>query len=165
VKKALFVKALAFAAALALSPAASAQDISRSHMEAASELTKLTEMIKTFDLIVPQLGLRIQNNILRTRPELKKDLDEVLDQLVPEFEKEKDKLIEQTTRFYAEAMSESEIKAVVAFFQTAPGKKYLDTQPTIINRIVVAIDDWNTDLSERMITRVRDEMKKRGHDI
>jgi hypothetical protein len=146
-------------------PALAQTKLSKSHLAAAKELVSQTQVAKTFDVFVPQLGIRLQNNVLRTRPELKKDLDAVLDKVVPELEKEKNALIDKTAQFFAEAMSEAEIKAVTEFHKTPAGKKFLAQQPKVLDRMVVIIDDWNRDLSERMLTRVREEMKKKGHDI
>jgi len=146
-------------------PAFAQKKISESHLAAAKELVYQTQMAKSFDVFVPQLGLRLLQNITRTRPELKKDLDVVLDKVVPELEKEKLTLINRTARFFAEVMTEDEIKKVIAFHKTPAGKKYLDQQPKVLDRMVLVMDGWNRDLSQRMLTRVREEMKKKGHDI
>ena len=98
-------------------------------------------------------------------PELKKDLDAVLNTVIPEMEKEQATLVNTTAQFFAEAMTEEEIKAVIEFNKTPAGKKYLEHQPRVLDRMVVVIDGWNRDLSQRMLTRVRAEMKKKGHDM
>ncbi|MCC2097802.1 MAG: DUF2059 domain-containing protein [Hyphomicrobiales bacterium] len=138
---------------------------SESHMALARELVSLTQLSKTFDAFVPQLGIRLINNVTRTRPELKKDLDAVLDKVIPELDKEKATLVEKTAEFFAEEIPEPELKAVVTFFKTPAGKLYIDKQPKVIDRMVVVIDDWNRDLSTRLLERVRVEMKKKGHDL
>ncbi|MGE3247641.1 MAG: DUF2059 domain-containing protein [Beijerinckiaceae bacterium] len=161
-----FVMTAAFAAALALAaPAFGQGKISASHLAAAKELVAKTQLAKTFDAFVPQLGVQMTNNVTRTRPELKKDLDAVLDQVVPEFDKEKAQLIDKTSRFFAEALTEDEIKKVVAFYNTPAGEKFLVQQPKVLDRMVVEIDNWNRDLAQRMLEKVRGEMKKRGHDM
>ncbi|MDP4593815.1 MAG: DUF2059 domain-containing protein [Beijerinckiaceae bacterium] len=148
------------------SPAkASDATLKPSHVAAAKELVGQTQMAKSLDVFVPQLGLRLLGNITRTRPELKKDLDTVLDKVVPELEKEKSILVDKVAVFFAEAMSEEEIRKVIEFNNTPAGKKFLAQQPKVLDRMVVVMDDWNRDMSERMLTRVREEMKKKGHDI
>lgn len=157
---------LVLAAALAFAAPVSAQNLpSASHLQVAKELVALTQLAKSFDAFVPQLGIQVLNNVTRTRPELKKDLDTVLDKLVPELDKEKEGLIDKTARFFAEAMSEADIRAVVAFYKTPAGKSFLEQQPKVLDRMVVEIDNWNRDLSQRMVEKVREEMKKKGHDL
>jgi hypothetical protein len=144
---------------------AQAKKPSESHMALARELVTLTQLAKTFDAFVPQLGVRMINNVTRTRPELKKDLDAVLDKIIPEMDKEKATLVEKTALFFAEEIPEADLKEIVAFFKTPAGKKYIDKQPQVVDRMVVVIDDWNRDLSTRLLEKVREEMKKRGHDL
>ncbi len=157
---------LALSAAVAFAAPVSAQNLpSATHLQAAKELVTLTQLAKTFDVFVPQLGVQMINNVTRTRPELKKDLDAVLDKLIPEFDKEKELLIDKTARLFAENMTEADIRSVVAFYKTQAGKSFLDHQPKVLDKMVVEIDNWNRDLSQRLIEKVREEMKKKGHDL
>lgn len=157
---------VAFAApALAQKATKAPANYTESHLNAALELIKITQLDKSFSIVVPQLGIRILNNVTRTRPELRKDLDAVLDKLVPEFEKENQGLIEKTAREFAAVMSETEIKETLTFFKSKVGKKYLASQPKVIEKMVITLDEWNRDLSQRMLESVRAEMKKKGHDI
>lgn len=165
-------RVMVLGAALALSGNAFAQQkdtkgkvIAASHFAIAKELVGQVQLAKSLDVFVPQLGIRLLNNVTRTRPELKKDLDAVLDKVVPELEKEKVTLIDRIAVFFTEAMTEDEIKKVVEFNKTPAGKKFLEQQPKVLDRMVVVIDDWNRDISTRMLEMVRAEMKKKGHDL
>ena len=74
-------------------------------------------------------------------------------------------MVDQSARILASSMSEQELKETVAFLKTPAGKKYVETQPTSMNKIMQSMDNWNRDLSVAVVDRVRVEMKKKGHDI
>ena len=44
-------------------------------------------------------------------------------------------------------------------------EKFLDTQGQSANAIAAMLDQWNRQLSVDMFARVREEMKKKGHDL
>lgn len=162
----------AVAAALSLASPAMAQKatsgsskLTKSHLEAAGVLMKMTGLTKSFGVVVPQLAVRILNNLTRTRPELRKDLTQVLNKIGPELDKEQSVLFKSAARVYAEVMNEQQIKETITFFKTSAGKIYLASQPKILDGIIIEMDKWNRDLSQRMMDRVRAAMKKKGHDL
>jgi hypothetical protein len=53
----------------------------------------------------------------------------------------------------------------VTRLKTPAGKKYVETQPVSMNKIMQSMDSWNRDLSVTVVDRVRAEMKKKGHDL
>ena len=62
-------------------------------------------------------------------------------------------------------MSEPELKDVSNFFKSASGKKYIEQQPLVLNALYVSMQSWQQQMSQDMMTRVREEMKKKGHEM
>ena len=130
------------------------------------ELSILSGLNKGFESLIPGILREMQMNFTRTRPEIAADLDKVLKEIIlPEFNKRTDEMVDQSARILASSMTEPELKDVVAFLKTPAGKKYVETQPVSMNRIMQSMDSWNRDLSVTVVDRVRAEMKKKGHDL
>jgi hypothetical protein len=62
-------------------------------------------------------------------------------------------------------MNEQELKDTAAFFASASGKKYVEAQPIAFNEIIVLMQAWRQKLSTDILTRAREEMKKKGVDF
>jgi hypothetical protein len=120
-------------------------------------------MERSFAPMVPQLMGQIVPMVTRTRPELGPDLTAVLDQLKPEFVKDGDQMTDLAAHIYAQQMSEQELKDTAAFFNSPVGKKYVEVQPAMLDQLVVAMQSWTQKLSSVMMTRIREEMVKKGH--
>jgi hypothetical protein len=138
---------------------------SPSHLAAARALVIACGMSRSFSSIVPQFLDQIGSSLAQTRPELSHDLSAVLAQIKPEFDKQVDEMIDLAAQIYVKQMSEPDLKTAVAFFESPAGKKYVETQPAFVSEIVTAMQGWQGKLSTDMMTRVREEMKKRGHEI
>ena len=146
-------------------PAAPAEpEISPSHLALAREVMLNSGISRSFDSIIPAFAEQIKRNAI-TRPELTKDLDEVLKSLEPEAEMQKQRMVDIAAKIYAKRLSEAELKDVVAFFRSPSGKRYVETQPQVLDDLVGAMQDWSQEVSEYMMVRVRVEMGKRGHQL
>jgi hypothetical protein len=99
------------------------------------------------------------------RPEIKKDLDAVVEILRPEIEQQKQQMINTTARIFATQLTEAELKEIAAFFKSPAGSKYVQTQPVILDDMVKEIATWTQNLSEYIVLRARAEMSKRGHEL
>jgi uncharacterized protein len=146
-------------------PAPAQQEPAASHLAAARQLVVVSGMSRSFATVVPQVMYRLTTTFTQTRPELAHDLDVVLTEIKPEFDKQADQMIDTAAHIFARLMSEQEIKSVNTFFESETGKKYVQIQPTFFNDVVNAMQTWQQKLSEEMVARAREEMKKKGHDF
>ena len=137
---------------------------SPSHLAAARDVVMLSGMTRTFDVIPPEMNEQIKKNAV-TRPELSKDLDQVFESMKPEMELQKQQMVNAAARVYASRISEADLKEIAAFFKSPIGKKYVETQPQILDSMVVEIENWTKQLAEYVMVRVRAEMSKRGHQL
>ncbi|GGH15276.1 hypothetical protein GCM10007036_15170 [Alsobacter metallidurans] len=156
--------ALAAAAiALALSTApALAQQPAATHLAVAREVVVASGLSRSFEAMVPQFMEQMKSSLLTTRPEITKDLNEVLAKLKPEFESQREDILNAAARTFAGRMSEPELKDVAAFYKSASGQKYVSVQPQVMDDLFGQMQAWSQRLSEFMIGRVRAEMKTRG---
>ena len=139
--------------------------ITPSQLAAARALVIASGMSRSFTVIIPQFVNQIGSSLTETRPELTEDLKAVFEQLRPEFEKQADEMTDIAGQIFAKHMSEADLTAAVAFFSSAAGKQYVAAQPAILSDLVTAMQGWQGKISTNMMTRVREEMKKKGHDV
>ena len=137
---------------------------SASHLALAREVAVSSGMTRSFDAMVePFLDQLQQMNV--TRPEIRQDLAQVVTQLRPELEQQKQKMVDSAARAFAVRMSEPELKEVAAFYKTPAGKKYVEMQPLLLDDIVKELATWTQTVSEYVMIRARAEMAKRGHQL
>ena len=146
-------------------PAIAQPEPPASQLAAARDLVLASGISRSFDPMVPQLRGQIVPMLTRTRPDLTKDLTEVVAQLGPEFDKQTGDMVEKAAHIYARRMSEDELKQAAAFFNSPVGKKYVAIQPDMLDELVVAMQSWTQQVSNFMMLRVRQEMLKRGKDF
>lgn len=145
-------------------PAAATQQITPNHLALAREVMLASGIARSFDSIIPAFDQQIRQQAV-TRPELTKDLDEVLKALQPEMELQKQRMVDIAARLYASHLSEAELQDVVTFFRSPSGKRYVASQPEVLDGMVQAMQNWTQDVSEYLMVRVRAEMGKRGHQL
>lgn len=135
------------------------------HLACARELVELSGMGRTFLSFIPQLMRDLNQTVTRTRPELIPDMKAVLDALQGEFYGYTKEMTETSARVYTALLTEVECSQAVTFFRSDSGRKYVDAQPSIFANIGPALEIWNKSLSVRMFDRVREEMRKKGHEL
>ena len=135
------------------------------HIAKARQLILATGISRSFEIIIPQFMDQIGITLTQSRPDLVRDMNVVLADLKPEFDKQSEEMIDQSARIYATLLSEKEIDAVLAFFNSEAGRKYVGAQPLFLNQLVSGMQAWQQKISINMMARVRQEMKKKGHDL
>jgi uncharacterized protein len=117
---------------------------------------------QTIALVVPGMMTELERNVTNTRPEIRDSLRETLRSVQPEFDKSAQQVFAQAATLLASQMSEKEIGDVAAFFGSPSGKKYLATEPQFFQQFSAIADPWRQQLSVDILTRARQEMKKKG---
>ena len=129
------------------------------------ELIVASGISRSLDSMVPQFLDQISTTLTQTRPDLIRDLNTVNEAIKPEFDKRAADLITEAGKLYATRLSEKDLKDSVDFFKSAAGKNYVATQPLVLSDLVKALQGWQQQVSVDMMTRVRAEMKKKGHEL
>jgi hypothetical protein len=137
---------------------------SESHLAAAREVAIGSGMTGAFDAMTEPLLRQLQQMNV-TRPEIKQDLDQVVTMIRPEVEQKKQEMIDSTARAFAGRMTEAELKEVAAFYKSAAGMKYVQIQPGVLDNVVRDLSIWSQKTAEFVMTRAREEMGKRGHQL
>jgi uncharacterized protein len=160
------VRVAAFGAALiVVGPAAHAQQPPAAAMSTAKELITITGATTLFSPLIAGVVEQAKLLFLQQNPGLAKDLNEVATQIRTDLQPRFSELTDEVAHLYATSFSEQELKEVVAFYKTPAGKKLLVQQPKIIDSSMKFAQEWANKLSDQVIGKMREEMKKRGHTL
>lgn len=147
------------------SPLASAQQPAPAAMASAKELITITGTTTLFSPLIAGVVEQAKVLYLQQNPALAKDLNEIATQIRTDLQPRFSELTEEVARLYAANFTEQELKDILAFYKTTAGKKLLAEQPKIVDTSMKFAQDWATKLSDQVIAKMRDELKKRGHAL
>lgn len=147
------------------SPLASAQQPAPAAMASAKELITITGTTTLFSPLIAGVVEQAKVLYLQQNPALAKDLNEIATQIRTDLQPRFSELTEEVARLYAANFTEQELKDILAFYKTTAGKKLLAEQPKIVDTSMKFAQGWATKLSDQVIAKMRDELKKRGHAL
>ena len=155
------------AAALAtLAPAAHAQTKpSAAELADANKLVQIIGATTLFNPLIPGVIEQAKLLFLQQNPALANDLNEVAAKLRADYAPRFSELTDQVAMQFATRFTEPELKQVLAFYSSPAGRKLLDQQPQIIDVSMHFAQDWANKLSAEVVIKIREEMKKKGHNL
>jgi hypothetical protein len=148
-------------AALAAAPAR-ADDATPAQIDLAKKILIAVGLKASMDQIVPAMLSQLQGQLLQIHPEMGKTLHETLVALEPEFNKGEDGVFTDSARALAVRLSEAELQQTLSYFNTEAGRKYTLAQAAVLNALGASGAAWRQKLTGEMLTRTREEMKKKG---
>ncbi len=158
-------RAAALAAALAVfAPAAHAQQPSAAALASAKEFVNLTGATQIFSPLVAGVVEQSKMLYLQQNPNLSKDLNEISAKLKAELNPRLEELNVEMARIYATRFTEAELKEIMTFYGSPTGKKVLIEQPQAAELSLKFAQDWSIKLSDEVVAKMRDELKKRGQN-
>lgn len=119
----------------------------------------------TFDPVVRGVIESVKNALLPTNPNLSRELNEVTAQLHREYEGKRGEIIDAVATAYARHFSEQELKDMLLFYKTPLGQKIVREEPGAIQDGFKSASDWSDAFANTVMTRVRSEMQKKGHEL
>jgi hypothetical protein len=152
-------------ASIALLAPAQSQQPSASKIAIAKEIITIKGSANIFDPILPNLLDKSKAIFLRTNPMLSKDLNDVVAKLRTELAPRTAELVMEMAKLYATAFTDQELKDALAFYKSPLGKKMITAEPQVLDQTFNAMNEWSEKFSEEIISKMRAEMKKKGHDL
>lgn len=150
--------------ALILSPVRAA-DYAPEHLAAARAAIAASNTTAAFDNILPNVAQQTKTLFIRTNPTLIRQLEETVTEVAIDFAKRRPELDREIQRVWASRFSREELEAIATFYNTEVGKKFAKEFQDMIGLSVKSAITWQDQLSTDMVTRVRDEMRKKGHAL
>jgi len=135
------------------------------HVQIAREVIELTGIAQSFESAYTEFRDRTRQLVGVTRPELSKDMNEVIAALKPEADRKRDDMILASADIFARKMNEADLREVAAFFKSPIGQRYNAARPLAIDEIFTVLQTWSVQTSNYMFQRFSEEMGKRGHKM
>jgi hypothetical protein len=155
------------AVVLAAGPAAHAQapKPSAAAMLVANKLVTVTGATTLFSPLIAGVVEQSKLLFLQQNPMLQKDLNEIAAKMRTDLEPRFADITNEVAQQYATHFTEQELKDILAFYESPTGKKLLQEQPKVVNSSMQFAQDWANKLSTEVTSKMRDELKKRGHPM
>lgn len=158
--------ALAQTAAPAPAPApAQAQAVTPAQAQAAREVLELTGIGQTFDSIFVEFRDNTRQLVTTTRPEMLKDMDEVVNLLKPEADKRREDLMLAASEVFARRFTEADLKEIAVFFRSPVGQRYQSLRNSALEDVFRLLTPWSLQTSNLLFDRFAQEMRKRGYQL
>ncbi len=131
----------------------------------AKQIVEAKGVQNIFAPLVRGVIAKTRNMFMQTNFMWAKDLDQVAAIEEKQFAPRVSELVDQTARIYAQHFTEAEMKQLLAFYQSPIGKKALAEEPKVLDQAMSYAGTWGDKLSQEVIADMREQMKKRGHDM
>jgi len=150
-------------ALVAFGPAAHSQQPSAAAMASAKELVAVTGATTLFNPLIAGVVEQAKLLFLQQNPGIGKDLNEIAEKLRNDLAPRFAELSNEVAKLYATNFTDQELKDILAFYKSPSGKKLIVQQPKVADSSMKFAQEWANKLSDEVIGKMRDELKKRGH--
>ncbi|MCK0196170.1 DUF2059 domain-containing protein [Ancylobacter sp. 6x-1] len=120
---------------------------------------------KSFDSLIRGIIEQAAASFVQANPDLIRELRDVANSLVPQYESRRAEIDDILARAYATQFSDAELKEMLAFYNSPTGKKLVEKRQALLDQGMRGIQAWGATFAREMEGKVREEMKKRGYTI
>jgi uncharacterized protein len=131
----------------------------------AKELITVKGGTAIYEPVLPGVIEQAKRVFLQTNPMLSKELNEVAAKMRTEMSARTAELVNEAARLYAIRFTDKELKDALAFYKSPLGRKLIKEEPAALDDSMRSAEIWANRISEEVMTKMRLEMKKRGHEI
>jgi uncharacterized protein len=131
----------------------------------AKQILEIKGVSVMFQPLVRGVIEKAKNQFMQTNFMWAKDLNEVAAKMERDYAVRVNELVDQSARIYASHFTEPELKELLTFYQSPLGRKVIVEEPKALDESMSSAGEMGEKLSDEVIPRMREEMKKRGHDI
>jgi uncharacterized protein len=144
---------------------AQSQQPSAASMQAAKQLIAVTHATTVFNPLIAGVVEQAKLLFLQQNPGLGKDLNDVAVNIRKELQPRFGEITNEVALLYAKNFTEQELKEILKFYKSPTGQKLLQKQPKVIDSSMEFAQNWSNKLSDEVIEKMREEMKKKGHNL
>jgi uncharacterized protein len=153
------------ATVLLLTAPARAQSPSPESTAAAKELINTINLADQFKNLMPMIMKNLKPAIVQGRSEVDRDYDAMVPVLLEASQARIGELIEAVAIIYSSNFSAEELRAVIAFYKTPVGQKFLQKQPFMMQQTMTVGQKFGQSIAADMQKRMIEELRKKGHSL
>jgi hypothetical protein len=149
---------LAFLAALAFAVPAAAQDVSDTHLKAARAAIAAIKATDQFDLILPQAGQALKQELIQKNPDLQQLISQTVDEHTLKMVARRSDLEKEAALAYARVFTEAELNEIATFYSAPVGQKLLSDGPIVTRKVLEAADIWQRGVARDLAVAVGEQL-------
>jgi hypothetical protein len=107
----------------------------------------------------------VKNTFVPTNPNLTHELNDVATALHKELDGRSSEVMEQMAQAYAARFTEQDLKDLLVFYKTPLGQKFIREEPLALEDGLKRAQKWADAFADTVMTRMRSEMQKKGHQL
>jgi hypothetical protein len=134
-------------------------------MTTAHELINVTGATALFTPLIAGVIEQAKILYLQQDPALAKDLNEIAAKMRTDLSPRFSELTNEVATLYASHFTEDELKQILKFYQSPVGKKLLSQQTIVVEASMKFAQSWANKLSDEVVAKMRQELKKKGHAL
>jgi uncharacterized protein len=157
---------VALVCACCLGPvAARAQQPSPAAVALARQVITIKGANSMTDPLVRGVIESVKNSLVPTNPNLMRELNDVATALHKELDGRSSEVLEQMAQAYAARFTEQDLKDLLVFYKTPLGQKFIKEEPLALEDGLKRAQQWAEAFADTVMTRMRSEMQKKGHQL
>jgi hypothetical protein len=130
----------------------------------ATQLLELKGAIGAFDMAIEGVIQNHKGILLQINPNLGKDVNEAEKLVRAEAAARRQELHNELAIGYATVFTEQDLKDITTFYKTPLGKKMIEAEPKAGEESAKRAQVWIDKYADSVMSKMRAEMKKRGHN-
>jgi len=134
-------------------------------IQMAKEIIALKGATNTFDPLIPGVIEYHRNIMIQTNPNLSREIEQVATKLINDLQARRADLQQALATSYAQHFTEQEMREAIAFYRTPLGRKLVTQEPKAMEETMKAADVWSKKFADEVVVKLREEMRKRGHNV
>jgi uncharacterized protein len=107
----------------------------------------------------------VKNSLVPTNPNLMRELNDVATALHKELDGRSSEVLDQMAQAYAARFTEQDLKDLLVFYKTPLGQKFIKEEPIALEDGLKRAQQWAEAFADTVMTRMRSEMQKKGHQL
>ena len=107
----------------------------------------------------------VKNSFVPTNPNLTRELNDVALALHKELDGKSNEVLEEMAQAYAARFTEQELKDLLVFYKTPLGQKFIKEEPAALEDGLKRAQRWADAFADTVMSRMRGEMQKKGHQL
>jgi hypothetical protein len=131
----------------------------------ARELITTIRFVDQFKALMPALMTTLKPAIVQGRSEVARDYDALVPVMLEAFQARFSELSEAVAIVYANNFTADDLRALIAFYKTPVGQKFLAKTPTLTQQSMLAGQKFGQSVSAELSQRMIEELRKKGHTI
>lgn len=156
------VAAFGVACHLATLPAAAADTFSKEQLAAARAAIEASHVTDGVDNVLLAVAQQAKTNFIRSSPSYAVQIEAAVNKSAIELASQRVDIDRQVQQIWASKFTLDELKAIAAFYQSAAGQKLTRETPALVNESAQALQGYQIKLSQDIVTKTRDELRKQG---